>query len=261
MPKKKRSATIHYLDTISELTTKKGQTKKQYFRKRFRDALGLSVGLFASDFVGMFAKKDNAGMRIGESTVFNYLKEFKEGGILVYDEKTRKYYLTTQAKERFAIEKLTDDLKNLPEWALELGPKISEEINKEIKEGSLRDETKINELGNWITSIALYCLGKEIETGQPFWLVLSNYLSYYSGARAFIWRHIVYKGTPDLDLPELFKLWEKPLGGKEEYTEAIASYFEDLKQIYKTKIEVLEGIFQRTENKLENEDAKADEQI
>jgi hypothetical protein len=237
-------------------------TKKKYFELKFLGALELSVdGLFASNFVKMSIEKDSAGMHASESTVYNYLKEFQAKGILIYDEKTRKYCSTKIARVRFAVQKLVEGLKNLPEWALELGPKISEEINKEIKEGSLRDETKINELGNWITSIALYCLGKEIETGQPFWFVLSNYLSYYSGARAFIWRHIVYKGTPDLDLPELFKLWEKPLGGKEEYTEAIASYFEDLKQIYKTKIEVLEGIFQRTENILENEDAKADDQV
>jgi hypothetical protein len=217
-------------------------TKKKYFRIKFLNALESSDGMFASDFVKIAREKDKAGMSLSESGVYNYLKEFQKDGTLYYDTRTRKYYATEQARARFAVEQNLADLKNMPESMLDLGRKVLKAANQQIREEKpQRSETIINLWGKWIGAIALYCLGKEIETGQPFWYVLAHYLTYIGGARALIKRHIIYKATPDLDLKELFRLWGKGtvLGQKEEYKGTIVAYFEDLRAILPKQIEIL----------------------
>jgi hypothetical protein len=222
-------------------------TKKKYFKIKFLKALELSDGMFASDFMKIAKEKDKAGMSLSESGVYNYLKEFQAEGILYYDPRARKYYATEVARARFAVEQMLADLKTMPESMLDLGRKVLEAANQQINEKKpQRSDTRIALWGRWISAIALYCLGKEIETGQPFWYALAHYLTYVGGARALIKRHIIYEATPDLDLKELFRLWGKGtvLGQKKEYAEAIATYFEDLREIFPKQIGTLERTFQ-----------------
>ena len=224
--------------------------KKEYFKRRYLKALELFDGMFASDFVKMSTEKDNIGMRVSESTVFNYLKEFTEKGILRYDENTRKYYSTEKAKAKFAIEQVYADLQNLPEWLFDLGREVLEAANQQIREES-KSIKRVNQIirlwGKWISAIALYCLGKEIETGQSFWYVLANYLTYVGGAHAFLLRYIIYRATPNIGLKELIKLGRKGVafGEKEAYAEEVASYFKNLRQSYPAQIVLLERIFQK----------------
>jgi tetratricopeptide (TPR) repeat protein len=223
-------------------------TKKEYFRIKFLRALELSDGIFASDFAKIATEKDKAGMSLSESGVYNYLKDFQEDGTLYYDG--RKYYATEQARARFEVEQIFAELKNMPKSMLDLGRKVLEtanqQIDQQIREKKPQEsETLISLWGRWISAIALYCLGKELETGQPFWYALAHYLTYIGGARALIKRHIVYKATPNIELKELIQLFGKGivLGQKEEYAEAINAYFEDLREIFPKQIEVLEPIF------------------
>lgn len=224
--------------------------KKKYYEIKYLTALKFSDGLFASDFVKMSTEKDDIGVRICESTVFNYLEEFQKEGILYYDKVTKKYYATNKAKARFATEQMFGDLQNLPEWMFELGREVLETANQQIREESKsieRINTLIKLWGKWISAIALYCLGKEIETGQSFWFVLANYLTYVGGSHAFLLRHIIYRATPDIEIPELMKLGRKGVafGKKEAYAEEVASYFKNLRQSYPAQIALLEKIFQK----------------
>ena len=206
--------------------------------------------MFASDFVKISTEKDNVGMCISASTVFNYLKKFQKEGILHYNKTTRKYYATDRAKAKFAIEQVFADLQNLPKWMLDLGREVLEAANQQIREESKsieRINTLIKLWGKWISVIALYCLGKEIETGQSFWFVLANYLTYVGGSHAFLLRHIIYRATPNIEIKELIKLGRKGVafGEKEAYAEEVASYFKNLRQSYPEQIAILEKIFQK----------------
>jgi len=227
-----------------------GVRKKTYFKTKYLKTLELFDGMFASDFVKISTEKDNIGARASESTVYNYLKNFQKEGILYYDKTTKKYYATDRAKERFAIEQVYADLQNLPDWMFDLGREVLEAANQEIREESKsveRINTLIKLWGKWISAIALFCLGKEIETGQSFWFVLANYLTYVGGSHTFLLRHIIYRATPNIEIKELIKLGRKGVafGEKEAYAEEVASYFENLRQSYPAQIVLLEKIFQK----------------
>lgn len=223
-------------------------TKKEYFKRRFVGATEHYDGMFASDFVKLFIEKDSAGMSLSESGVYKYLKEFTEEGIL-YKTK-RKYYATEKWKAKFALEQVYADLQNLPEWMFDLGREVLEAANQQIREESKsikRVNPTIKLWGKWISAITLYCLGKEIETGQSFWFVLANYLTYVGGAHAFLLRHIIYRATPNIEIKELIKLGRKGVafGEKEAYVEEVASYFKNLRQSYPVQIGILKRIFQK----------------